>query len=107
MLAVLVQFKGESFSGPFTFSALFSARSPRPFSLIDIVWFIDAAFLVVGLFTQAAALAAIILIAFRWYTEWRAGTQSVGRMLLYKMLVVVAFALLFLGAGFLAFDLPL
>lgn len=65
-----------------------------------------AFFLAIGLFTQAAALLAIVIVAF--HVRFRSvGTDNESRMLALLFATIVAITLLFTGAGFFAFDLPL
>lgn len=76
--------------------------------------------LIIGLITQVAAIALIVFIVLRWRgrrMSFSAG-QTPGQFatapdspsyefFLYVMMIATSLSLLFLGAGFLAFDLPL
>jgi uncharacterized membrane protein YphA (DoxX/SURF4 family) len=63
--------------------------------------------LFVGLFTQAAALVLAILTWLNLYLEWRDEAFVRRDLVFYAMLFAMTLSLLFSGAGFFAFDLPL
>jgi len=77
--------------------------SPGPKYLIALEWLIGA-LLIVGLFTQGAALVGILLIlALKMFKQETYG----GNTLAGTLLLFVCFSLLATGAGAFAIDLPL
>lgn len=64
-------------------------------------------FIFVGLYTQISAILSIIFLAVEWYKRRKAGHLYFSEMWNYVFMMVIAVSLLFLGAGLLAFDLPL
>lgn len=89
----------------------FSLESLHGFTKLQICEMIVALFVIVGLFTQVAAMLALVVIVMRWNGHKRSdapGTPvTTHETLLYIVLTAIALSLLVLGAGFLAFDLPL
>ena len=63
--------------------------------------------LIVGFYTQVAALAFVILNGAELYIEYNDETLLRRDIVFYILIFVIALSLLFTGAGFLAFDLPL
>ncbi len=74
------------------------------FGAIEVV---SGGLLIVGLFTQLAALATLCISAFALYSKYKHPTETPGSRGVFLLLFVISFSLLFSGAGFLAFDLPL
>lgn len=64
-------------------------------------------FLFVGLYTQISAILAIVFIAVEWFKRHKVSRLSFAEMWTPIFVLVIAGSLLFLGAGLLAFDLPL
>jgi len=79
----------------------------RKFASYGTLEVIIAIFLILGLFTQVAALISLFVFAM----EWRVKKDVVGIWNLergaFLLAGAVALSLLFVGAGFFAFDLPL
>jgi len=73
------------------------------------VEFFGGMFLVIGLFTQAAAglLAINMAVALFWVKIYKSKAKFSGGYEFDLILFILAIALLFLGAGALALDLPL
>ena len=63
--------------------------------------------LFVGLYTQVAAILAVIFAGVEWHKRTRVASLPFQELWTTVMVIVIAVSLLFLGAGFLAFDLPL
>lgn len=63
--------------------------------------------LVVGAYTQIAALAAGVIMLAATFIKWRHPQSLRNDIEFYILLFVVALSLVFLGAGFFAIDLPL
>lgn len=64
-------------------------------------------FLVIGLYTQVAAILAILFAWAEWYKRTKQSGLSFQEIWIMTFVTATGFSLLFLGAGFLAFDLPL
>jgi len=79
-------------------------RSDLTINLLELV---SAVLLIVGLFTQMAVLASILLLIARLVKAKQGGSMNFYEVALYATLGIIAISLLFSGAGFLAFDLPL
>lgn len=63
--------------------------------------------LFVGLYTQVAAILATIFIGIEWRKRSQAAPLSFQEQWTLTLAAAIAVSLLFLGAGVLAFDLPL
>ena len=72
-----------------------------------IVEAFSGAFLIIGLWTQAAALVAIIGLVIEIAGKIRKRAFLTDGVNYYILLLVMAISLIFTGAGALAFDLPL
>jgi len=64
-----------------------------------------AVFLTIGLFTQLAALLNAIILVIKLAFKWREGKLLSDGINYYILLLVMAIALIFMGPGFLAYDL--
>jgi len=74
------------------------------FALTEII---GGAFLVVGFLTQVMALIFAIITFAELSIEFREETFLKRNIVFYLLLCAISLSLLFSGAGFLAFDLPL
>ena len=83
---------------------------------ITVSWlkkgFIGVAFLVgilsvIGLFTQIAILLGLLLLLIKWYMDVRSKTLTREIFEFGFYIAIIGLALLFLGPGFPAIDLPL
>lgn len=63
--------------------------------------------LVVGAYTQIAALGAALIMLVATFIKWRHPESLRNDIEFYILLFIVALSLVFLGAGFFAIDLPL
>ena len=75
--------------------------------LFGVIEIVGGALLVIGLFTQIAALLFALISLAECYIENRAPVVLKRNIVFYVLIFVIALSLLFTGAGFLAFDLPL
>ena len=64
-------------------------------------------FLIIGLFTQLAALINAVILIIKLGFKAREGKLFSDGVNYYVLLLVMSISLVFLGAGFLALDLPL
>jgi len=103
----ILKFKGEKSR----WLASFEALGIRPADLMLAIYaFIQAVagiLLVVGLYTQWAALVMIIFLGLELGVEWRAREILKRDLSFYLLLFVIALSLLVTGAGAFAFDIPL
>ncbi len=63
--------------------------------------------LAIGLFTQAAAIVALVFVWAEWFLKRRTAMLTFQETWFTVLISAISIALLFLGAGFFAFDLPL
>ncbi len=80
---------------------------PGALSLFGIVEGVSGILLLIGLYTQVAALATIIVLVLTLLLKHKTKTFTENEPFLLSILTVIALSLLFSGAGFLAFDVPL
>lgn len=76
-------------------------------SILAKVQIIIGVLFILGLWTQLAAIAAIAFNKVEWYKRHKFTWTTGADMWLKIFISAASFALLFLGAGFLAADLPL
>jgi putative oxidoreductase len=76
-------------------------------NVIGSIELIGGILLVVGAYTQAAALIGAFIMLVATFIKWRHPQSLRNDIEFYILLFVVALSLVFLGAGFWAIDLPL
>lgn len=103
----LLKFRGEKRDWVRSFEAV----GLRPggvfvtvYALLEIV---GGAFLIVGFWTQPAALAFVVLSGIEMYLEYLDGTLLKRDIVFYALVFAIALSLLLTGAGAYAFDIPL
>ncbi len=64
-------------------------------------------FLIVGFLTQVVALASAIILGKRLFSKIRSKAFFTDGVNYYFILFIISICLIFTGAGFIAFDLPL
>ena len=83
----------------------------KPMAWLSIFYFLPGIFVIVGLYTQIAALVAICVVKLDfWNRIWlkrHVTKPSPQEMWLYIIIALTLFTLLFTGPGLFAFDLPL
>ena len=84
-----------------------TVRFKKEYKWLAVLYVVSSLFIIVGLYTQIAALVAILLVAFDFYMEKKAGTLSPEKIALTILMVVILISLLFTGPGAFAFDWPL
>lgn len=84
-----------------------SAEGARALNAWQLTELLAAFFIAIGMFTQAGVILAAVLTTKRWRDAKKRGTLSQSDILLFVATLAMSASLLFLGAGFLAFDLPL
>ena len=103
----ILKFKGERAA----WLAAFSTYKIRPayvwVSLFGVLEVIGAICLLIGLYTQVAALAFVVLSAIEFYIEYTEGDVLKRDIVFYALVFAIALSLLLTGAGAFARDLPL
>jgi len=91
--------------------ATFAAYKIRPahlwVSLYGLVEIVGGLMLVIGLYTQVAALAFVLLSGIEFYIEYSEGGILKRDIVFYVLVFAIALSLLLTGAGAFARDLPL
>ena len=82
-------------------------RYKKEYKWLAILYIVSSVLIIIGLYTQIASLAAILLILFDYYMEKKAGTLSREKNALTILMTVILVSLIFTGPGAFAFDLPL
>ncbi len=103
----ILKFRGEKAS----WIKAFDAYRLRPASLfVSIFGFLEVlggALLVIGLYTQIAALGFVILSGIEFYTEFTEGNVLRRDLVFYALVFAISLSLLLTGAGAYAKDIPL
>ena len=108
VLAIILSLMAyRSFRAKLGDAPLFSPATFQGTAWIHLLELAAGVLLFVGLITQLAALATIIFMIIRWGTAKTEKTDSFSEKALYTIIAAAAVALMFFGAGFFAFDLPL
>ena len=81
-----------------------SAFFEKLFGLVEII---GGIMLIIGLFTQVAALVFSIISLAELIIEYREPVLLKNSIFFYLLLLTISASLIFTGAGFAAFDLPL
>lgn len=91
--------------------ASFETLGLRPASLLlpiyALLQVIGGLMLLVGLWTQIAALAFVIFTGIELYVEWKAREILKRDMVFYLLIFTISLSLLLTGAGTYAIDIPL
>ena len=76
-------------------------------SVISSLTLLVGLFTFIGLFTQVAILVGLFILLFKWYADVKSNTLTREIFEFGFYIAVIGIALLFLGAGAWAIDLPL
>jgi|SRR3989344_2496599 len=91
--------------------ASFEALGLRPTNLLipiyALVQIVGGIMLIIGLWTQVAALALVIITGIELYIEWSAKEILKRDMVFYLLLFTISLSILLTGAGAYALDIPL
>ncbi len=91
--------------------ASFETLGLRPADLLvplyALLQIIGGVLLLIGLWTQVAALAFVIFVGSELYVEWKAREVLKRDMVFYLLVFVISLSLLITGAGAYAIDIPL
>jgi putative oxidoreductase len=103
----ILKFKSEKPRWIATFEGLGLRPSEALVSLFGLIEIIGGIMLVIGLYTQIAALMFVVLFAIEFYLEWTESTLLKRDLVFYVLCLGISLSLLLSGAGALAFDIPL
>jgi putative oxidoreductase len=103
----VLKFRAEKQSWINTFKSLSLKPAEHLVTLYAVLEILGGILLVLGLWTQVAALAFVIFTGIELYIEWTEGAVLKRNITFYVLLFVIALSLLVTGAGAFAFDLPL
>lgn len=103
----LLKFKAEKSRWIASFQALHLKPADILVSIFGTVQLVGGLMLIVGLYTQIAALAFVILSGMELYIEYKDATILKRDIVFYILVLSIAVSLLITGAGAFAFDIPL
>lgn len=101
------KFKGEKSRWIASLEALHIGQAPIVVKVLGAIEIIGGVMLIIGLYTQIAALVLAILTGTEAYLEYKDATLLKRNFSFYILLFVVLLSLLVTGAGAFAFDIPL
>lgn len=103
----LLKFKGEKKRWLATFEAMRLRPADFFVPLYGFVQVTGGILLLIGLWTQGAALVFAILSFCELYVEWSSATLLKRDFTFYLLVFTISLSLVFTGAGAYAFDIPL
>jgi len=90
-----------------SFSALGVKQKELAVKIFAFIEIIGGIALIIGMYTQIAALVFVAITFAELFIEQKEESLLVRDITFYLLMFAIALSLLFSGAGFLAFDLPL
>lgn len=103
----VLMFKSERQRWITSFEALGLRPTDLFVPLYGLVQVIGGALLIIGLWTQGATLALVIITGIELYIEWSAKEILKRDTVFYLLLFAISLSLLLTGAGAYALDIPL
>ncbi len=103
----LLKFRGEKEGWLASFETLGLRPADLFLSLYALLQILGGLLLLVGLWTQIAALAFVIFTGIELYVEWQAREILKRDMVFYILIFTISLSLLLTGAGTYAIDIPL
>jgi uncharacterized membrane protein YphA (DoxX/SURF4 family) len=103
----ILKFRGERKRCIESFEALKLKPTDILVSIYGLIQIIGGAMLILGAWTQIAALVFVIFSAIEMSLEWKEGLILKRDIVFYILLFTISLSLLLTGAGAFAFDLPL
>jgi uncharacterized membrane protein YphA (DoxX/SURF4 family) len=103
----LLKFRGERSEWIKAFDAYKIKPAYIFVSLFGLLEIIGGSLLVIGLYTQIAALVFVVLSAIEFYTEYTEGNVIRRDIVFYALVFAISLSLLLTGAGAYAKDIPL
>ncbi len=106
-----IYFSIKKFKNTEQASGFFESINFKPGKFFSVVFAllegVGGLLLVIGLWTQIVVLIFAAILLGTLFIKWRAPEKLPGSIGYYFLLFIIAISLIFTGAGFLAFDLPL
>ncbi|KKQ83528.1 MAG: DoxX family protein [Parcubacteria group bacterium GW2011_GWB1_38_8] len=102
-----LKFRGEKERWLASFETLGLRPVDLFLSLYAMLQIVGGALLIIGLWTQVAALTFVIFTGIELYIEWRAQEILRRDMVFYLLIFTISLSLLLTGAGAYAIDIPL
>jgi len=103
----ILKFKGERLSWLSSFEALSLRPADLLLPIYALVQIVSGLLLLIGLWTQIAALVLVIFTGFELFIEWRAKDVLKRDLVFYLLVFAISVSLLLTGAGRYALDIPL
>ncbi len=103
----ILKFRSEKSRWMATFEGLRLKPAETLVSIFGLIEIVGGMMLVVGLYTQIAALMFVVLFAIEFYLEWTEASILKRDLVFYILCFGISLSLLLSGAGALAFDIPL
>jgi len=102
-----LKFRGEKDRWMASFEALHLRPADFFVPLYGFLQIVAGTLLIIGLWTQVAALFFVLSTGAELYVEWRAKEILKRDLVFYLLIFTISLSLLLTGAGAFAFDLPL
>ena len=102
-----LKFRGEKQGWSTSFEALGLRPVDLFLPLYALLQIIGGILLLIGLWTQVAALAFVVFTGIELYVEWQAREILKRDMVFYILIFTISLSLLLTGAGAYAIDIPL
>lgn len=102
-----LKFRGERERWVASFQSLNLHPSDLLVAIYGLAQTVFGALILIGLWTQVAALVFVITTFMELYIEWTAGEFLKRDMVFYVLIFAISVSLLITGPGAYAFDLPL
>lgn len=103
----LLKFRGEKESWLASFNTLGLRPADLFLTIYALLQIVGGLLLLVGLWTQVAALAFVIFTSIELYVEWQAREILKRDIVFYLLVFIISLSLLITGAGTYAIDIPL
>jgi putative oxidoreductase len=103
----VLKFRGEKKRWLTSLEALAIKPADVILSIYAVIQVVGGLMLILGLYTQIAALVFVVLTGIEFYIEWMEKTILKRDIVFYLLTLAIACSLLLTGAGAFAFDIPL
>lgn len=103
----LLKFKSEKSRWIASFETLGLKPADLFVPVYAVIQIVGGAMLIIGLWTQVAALVFVLSSAIELYIEWEASAMLKRTIVFYLLIFAISASLLLTGAGAFAIDLPL
>ena len=90
-----------------SYRVLFQSKPKIDGKIIALIEGVSGILLIIGLYTQIAALVVVIYFVFKLFQKYKEGALLTKGINYYLILLVLAISLLLTGPGAWAFDFPL